>query len=176
MLAWIKNAYNGIPKPLRVFVVRAAIIFIVWRSLYYFVLGPTQIPDVPLIEFIVFCTSKLLALFYDQITVVGHNIFINGVNVMRVARACNGLELMALYTGFLICVPTNAKRFWTYAAIGPVMIIGLNILRCAALGYLYYNGHQFADFAHHYVFKLVIYGAIFFLWVQYSKKHISYGQ
>jgi hypothetical protein len=29
---------------------------------------------------------------------------------------------------------------------------------------------QFFDVAHHYVFKIVVYGTIFLLWVWYSKK------
>jgi len=115
-------------------------------------------------------------MIYDNVTVYGHNIFINGYNVMRVARACNGLELMVLYVGFLMCVPTNAKRFWTFFITGPIIITFLNVIRCIVLGVMFYNGHQFADFAHHYVFKLVIYAAIFYMWVLYSKKYSGYGQ
>lgn len=166
----VKKLYKDIPQPVKRFLIRAAIFFIVWRLLYYFVLGPTHVPDQQLIDVVIFGTKAVLSLFYDNLSKLGDVIYINGKATLQVAKDCNGLELIVVYLGFLICWPTNAKRFWKYALIGPVIITILNIFRCAALGVMFYNNNSFSDFAHHYLFKLIIYGVTFWLWVRYSKK------
>ena len=172
----VKKLYNDIPKPVKRFLIRAAIFFIVWRLLYYFVFEPTHIPDQQLIDIVIIGTKAVLSLVYSSIGEIGDVIIINGRQTLQVAKDCNGLELIIVYLGFLDCWPTNAKRFWKYALIGPVVITALNILRCSALGVMFYNQHHLADFAHHYVFKLIIYAVTFWLWVMYSKKQTVHAK
>lgn len=167
----IKRMYGELPTGMRKFAVRAILLFIGWRLLYHFVLEPTDFPDKQLIDLILIGTSQMLHLFYDKVNIIGDTIFINGHNTLTVAKACNGLELIVLYLGFLFCVPTTSKRLILFALLGPLMICALNIIRCTALGVMFYNNHSLADFAHHYVFKLAIYAAIFGMWIWYSKKY-----
>jgi exosortase/archaeosortase family protein len=166
----VKKLYNDIPQPVKRFLVRAAIFFVIWRLLYYFIFEPTKIPDQQLIDIVIIGTKWVLSFVYDSLAWVGDVIIINGKPTLQVAKDCNGLELIVVYLGFLVCWPTNPKRFWTFALIGPVIITLLNILRCSALGVMFYNDHKLADFAHHYFFKLIIYAVTFWLWVKYSKK------
>lgn len=171
-----KNISGKLPKGLKQFLIRAILLFLGWKLLYIFVLGPTDFPDKQLIDLVLLGTVQLLKPFYNELSIVGDTVFINGQNTLTVAKACNGLELIVLYIGFLLCLPTNAKRLLAFSIGGFAAICVLNMLRCAALGGMFYNNNQLADFAHHYIFKLFIYGVTFFLWIWYSKKYRAYDQ
>lgn len=167
----IKKTYQELPANLKRFLIRGLILFIAWSLLYNLLLKPIEIPDRQLTHFIVICTEKVLSLFYTDLRVKGADIFINGFDAIQIAPSCNGLEMQVLFIGFLLCLPTSKKRFWSYALVGLVIINILNIIRCAVLAWMFYNNFTIADFAHHYIFKLIIFGAIFYMWMLYSKKY-----
>ncbi len=168
----VRKTYTAIPKGLRVFLLRGAAIFIAWRLLYELVLGPLGIPDHNLIEVVLWGTHKMLAPFFSNLTVDGYSLLINGKLAVTIARECNGLELMALYVGFLFCFPIQPKRLALYAVGGVLLTIFLNMVRCAVLAAMFYHEYELADFMHHYLFKLMIYGVSFYLWMLYSKRNV----
>ncbi|MDR3681674.1 MAG: archaeosortase/exosortase family protein [Flavipsychrobacter sp.] len=173
LISQVKKTYYDLPLNLRRFLVRASILFIVWELLYNLLLKPIGIPDDQLTHFVVIYTYKLLTLFYSNVTYSGASIYMSGQLAIIIAPACNALELLVLYVGFLLCIPTTRKRFWLFTLGGLALVVVLNILRCAALAVLFYNNHPIADFAHHYLFKIFIYGVIFYLWILYSKKYMQ---
>jgi exosortase/archaeosortase family protein len=97
-------------------------------------------------------------------------IIINGRRGVGIADPCNALELYVLYFGFLLCLPASYKRLLLFTIGGFLMIFCLNILRCVGLIYLNLYQNTWAGFAHHYLFKLIVYAAVFGGWVWYSKK------
>lgn len=162
--------YSDLPINLKRFLIRGTLLFIAWELIYNFIVIPYKVPNDQLTALVVYGTGKILNLFYNQVTIIDANIFINNNPSIFVAESCNGLELIVLYIGFMLCLPTSAKRFWAFTVVGFIVITILNIFRCAALAALYYNHHPLADFAHHYAFKLIIYIVIFYGWVLYSKQ------
>ncbi|PKV75509.1 exosortase X [Pontibacter ramchanderi] len=95
---------------------------------------------------------------------------INGVDVVFVYHACNGMVLMALFAGFIIAFPGPLSKKLIYIPLGIVLINLLNILRVTALAL---NAHHFShtvDFNHKYTFTLVVYAAIFMLWMYWVKR------
>jgi exosortase/archaeosortase family protein len=173
VISQAKKTYFDLPLNLRRFLVRAIVLFVAWELLYNLLLKPTGIPDAQLTHFVVVYTHKILAHFYANAVYTGASIYLNGKLSIIIAPACNALELLVLYVGFLMCIPTNAKRFWLFTIGGLALIVVLNVLRCVALAMLFYNEHPIADFAHHYLFKIFIYGVIFYLWILYSKKYMQ---
>lgn len=97
-------------------------------------------------------------------------IYHNGYKVLDIAQACNGLELLVLYIGFIVCMPSNIKRKLLYIGIGILLLDSVNILRCVGLIYLREYFHAYFEFAHHYIFKIMIYTATFLIWVRFSRK------
>jgi exosortase/archaeosortase family protein len=98
-------------------------------------------------------------------------LYIGGHRALRISSGCNGLELVVLYTGLFF--PVNRllrgrSRLLFWVTIGNYMV---NCFRCFGLARLFANDYAFADFAHHYLFKMMIYGIIFFAWVVCSKKY-----
>jgi exosortase/archaeosortase family protein len=90
-------------------------------------------------------------------------------STISIADNCNGLELMILYTAFILIMPGSYKRKI------PFIIAGIPLLHIANLGrviglvglHLQYPG--LFDFAHHYLFKIMVYSISFGLWVWYLK-------
>jgi exosortase/archaeosortase family protein len=87
---------------------------------------------------------------------------------LSIADVCNGLELMVLYAGFLLCWPAGSVRKIKFIAGGFLLIVLLNILRCAALALISVHKPQYVDFYHHYLFTFLIYGCIFLLWYLFT--------
>ena len=94
----------------------------------------------------------------------------HNLKVLHIADGCNGLELMVLYTGFILCFQESVLRKIRYIIFGCIFIDGMNILRCSLLGFIKEYYHPYFNFSHHFVFKIIIYSVIVCLWVQYTQK------
>jgi exosortase/archaeosortase family protein len=106
-------------------------------------------PDRPLPE-------KVMAVYY-------HN-----DRVLSIADVCNGLELMVLYAGLIICLPAAIGRKLAFIGAGILLIFLVNVLRCSALVFVYLHYRQYVEFFHHYVFTFLVYGFICWLWYLFS--------
>jgi len=94
----------------------------------------------------------------------------NGHKSLGIADGCNGLELMALYGGFLFCMPTSTVRLLGFLAGGTLLIFAVNAMRCMVIARMCLQRHPLADMAHHYLFKLLVYGLVFGMWVLYVRR------
>ncbi|OJW79862.1 MAG: hypothetical protein BGO69_13570 [Bacteroidetes bacterium 46-16] len=169
MIYRVKRIYKELPLAVRNFLIRALLLFAGWLLIYNLVLKPINVPDRQLTQFVEWGTVKTLSFFYPNVSSEGQDVLINNQGVLGIANQCNGLELIVLYIGFLFCLPTRPLRMLLYGVVGTIIICILNIGRCAALAMLYMSHNYYADFAHHYAFKLVVYAAVFFGWIIYSK-------
>lgn len=172
--------FSDIPEPIKYFLKRSLIFFVIWKLIYYLVFLPLKQPDKFLTDVTAYTTGKLyiLASNSKEMNIVSETrpvyraiLYIDNKRGIGITDGCNGLELIILYVAFLVCFNTsNRKRLMIYAIVGSVLIFFLNIFRCAALAHinLYYS--SYTDFAHHYLFTLVAYAFIFLLWIYYSKK------
>lgn len=167
----IRKIHQAIPVHIKKPLYRAVVLFGAWMVLYHLVLKPVRIPDDQLTAFVQWGAANILSFFYPAVATVDHSIFINGIRAVNIDPQCNGLELIVLYIGFIFCLPTNASRMLSFGIIGSLVICVLNMARCAALASMYLHKLPVADFAHHFAFKLIIYGVVFLGWVLYSKKY-----
>lgn len=175
---------NDIPLPIRLFLGKALLLFILWKIIYGVFLYNSKLLDYPLTTHVaeastVFLNnSMLLSGFTTQRVYTGDEksiieaseIYHNNELVLYIADPCNGLELMALYIGFIVCMPSKFLRKVKYIILGILLIDIINILRCSGLIYLREYFHAYFDFAHKYLFKMVVYGATFIMWMVYSRK------
>lgn len=165
-----KTANKLLPANIKPIVIRGVLLVIGWTLLYKYILGPSGIPDNQLSKLVQIGTAELLSWFYQNVTQAGTVVYIDGTASVSIGHQCNGLELTALYVGFLLCFPSNIKKLLIYGIAGFVAIYLLNVIRCAVLAVMYINHNDLTDFAHHYAFKLVIYAVVFYGWVLYTKK------
>jgi exosortase/archaeosortase family protein len=182
MISQISNSsLASLPLPVKSFFTKALFLFIAWKLLYHLVLFPIHTPDRQLTNITACATSYIYTLFtgapisitneqYEAGTFRKSIISIEGRKVIGIADGCNGLELFVLYFGFLLCFPVILKRLILFTVGGLSVIFILNNLRCFMLAWLYLHNYSIANFAHHYLFKMIIYAIIFLIWVWYLKK------
>lgn len=176
-LADIKTLYNKVPPLVRSFLLKAALIFIVWQLLYNFVLDPIRIPDRQLTNATAYSTAKLMSVFYDSVgAVYTHDnatasaiITINGRGVLGILDPCNGLDIYVLFISFLFCFPGTAKRRALFILLGLPYIYIINTIRCALIGWLNIAHRGWVDISHHYIFTAAVYLLVFYLWMEYTK-------
>ena len=184
----INSILNNIPLPIRLFLGKALLFFVVWKVIYTFFLFDSQLFDKVLTKHVgdtsafVLNNSGLMSGFtseiekYDsvfngeklnnQVSAIYHH----GEKVLHIANVCNGLELIVLYIGFIVCMPSSFKRKLLYIIFGVIILDLINIFRCVGLIYLSEYFEAYFDFAPHYLFKAIVYLATFLLWVKFSRK------
>lgn len=183
----LKSTLASFPPQIKAFVIRAFILFVVWKGLYLFFWSESRALDDPLTKLVgkhtVWVLDKInpshefiakpkvaLKNFEGEIQVSRVSmIYSDGKAIMNIADECNGLELFVLYFGFLIAMPATLKRKFLFGLSGIFIIHAVNILRCVGLGLLLMNWDAAFDIAHHYIFKIMVYSVIFILWVIFSK-------
>lgn len=125
-----------------------------------------------------FSTALLRAVGYPVHTQNGQLLLQDEVLVYMMP-ACNGMVLMALFAGFILAFPGLAAKKALFISFGVVVIYLLNVLRVAGLALnVLYNASS-VDFNHKYTFTIVVYAAIFGMWMLWVKRYastsISYG-
>jgi exosortase/archaeosortase family protein len=169
----IKKIRQTVPHSIIRFFVRGILLTLAWNLLYHLILKPAMIPDNQLTAFIEWGTVKMLSLFTPDVYGVGKSVFIGKVQCVNIDPQCNGLELIVMYIGFLFCLPSNKWKMLAYAIVGTLVICILNMMRCAALAWMYlHTARSIVDFAHHFAFKLIIYAVVFCGWLLYSKNYV----
>jgi exosortase family protein XrtF len=179
---------KGIPRPVAMFLLKALALFIVWKLLYICYFEPKRTLDDPLTTAVGVLTTAALNASggSDGYTVrkiadtasadlggtIGSSmqIYRNGGATLKIADPCNGLELMVLYAGFLICFPGAVSRKWKFILGGWGLIMVMNILRCMILVLIFVHSRRYLDFSHHFFFTLIVYAVIFLMWYLFSKQ------
>jgi exosortase family protein XrtF len=178
----------------RTFFGRALILFIVWKAAYLLFLLPHRTLDEPLTRWVGISTTRFLNVISQghpfSVKEADANLELEGGTIMgramdiyrydrqtlRVADACNGLELLVLYAGFIIAFPARLKRKFGFIAAGWLLIYLLNVLRCAVLVEIFLHYNAYLDFSHHFLFTFIVYGFIFALWFFFTKNQRLNGR
>lgn len=182
----LNSFLKDIPKPIRLFLGKALLLFIVWKIIYTFFLLDSKLLDYPLTTHVADASVLVLnnigfsGFTAERDVVEEDGVLVesdSGVLIVRnnevslfIADVCNALELFVLYIGFIICMPSSFWRKVKYIVLGVIIIDIVNILRCCGLIYINETSTEYFEFAHHYVFKIVVYGTTFLMWIVYSRK------
>ena len=184
----IKALTNEIPAPIRLFLGKALLLFVAWKIIYSFFLYDSQYVDHRLSTHVGEASTYVLNnyTFLDGFTTKRairstvydgvrrehevSNIYHHDKKVLHIANSCNGLELMVLYIGFIVAMPSRIWRKIYYIILGVLVLDFINILRSTGLIYLREYFHAYFDFAHHYLFKITIYATTFLIWMLYARK------
>jgi exosortase/archaeosortase family protein len=183
----IARKWKEVPGPVKLFLLKALLLFVAWKALYLLVLQPGRIVDRPLTYFVSVCTTRTLNIFYGSgtyTTTPGVNpvrgageaqeevmhIFRSNERVLSIGDPCNGLEVEVLYAGLILCLPATRRRRVLFLVTGVIGIEILNIIRCVGLVLVYLHRPEYLDFSHHYLFTFLVYAFIFWLWYLFAKE------
>lgn len=96
-----------------------------------------------------------------------------GHGAICVGSGCSGLELFLLFFGFIFLMKGRIKDKLWFVPAGFLLILVLNIMRIIGLSMIYYHNPQYLDFNHKYTFVIIVYGAIFGLWVLWVNRYAN---
>ncbi len=166
---------QDLPPVVKTVLLRGFILWSVFSILYYYVFLPHGRFVKAFTHLTSVSTILVLNKYYSSnfiigsYTPLGEIIRLGNKNILYIMDTCSGFKLFFLYIGFIICAPGIFKRKIQYAIIGVIIIYLLNILRCVAISILVITRPHWTYIAHHYVFNIIVYSAIFFLWLSFLK-------
>lgn len=105
-----------------------------------------------------------------------YKFFYNGKYVSRIIEGCNALSVIILFISFVIAFSGKLKNTIYFIISGSIIIHVLNITRIALLMVAFYNFPEANFIFHDILFPLVIYGAVFILWIIWVNKFSFYAK
>ncbi len=183
------NIWDSFPHGVKGFLKKCLILFLIFQCYFLGFETQTRFLNGPLTNQVAQSSIQLLNLGWPngrftskqrikqsinegvQVVGFGVTIFTNNQAILYIADSCNGLELIALYIGFIIAMQSKILRKLKYIFFGTIFIYYTNVSRCVGLILLQWNSSRHFEFAHHYLFKMVVYSSILWLWHLFMKKN-----
>lgn len=168
----------GLNKKLVKFLLLSFLLYGVWLLAYEFLLKPNGLLDHLITENISYfiCLGLDLCGFTPHFSIaekVGETfIFLNTSTfpLIRVGASCNGLELLVLFSIFIICYPGNFKSKLWFIPAGCLIIHAVNVIRNFILTLMAEAKSPYFELFHRYIFIFLVYGIIFLLWMWWAGK------
>jgi len=182
------NKWRNIPGTVKIFLLRCLLLFAAWKIIFFCFLVPNATKISPFTYIAGELTAqglnlvtqthdyrskselgKNLGFNYNFTYVLQQSVYFHNKKIVGIYDACNALDLLALYAGFILCMPAALKRKLIYSGAGIVLIFIVNIIRCMSITYLILYYPQQAEFAHHFVFVFIVYALIIVLWLLFVR-------
>jgi exosortase family protein XrtF len=170
MLAVLRN-------PLVKFLLLFIVLYTSWYVLYEVEINPNGKLDTAVINSSVYTTDFILKRFgfvtFTTNSETIRTIGIDGTHGLWIGDPCNGVTLFALFTAFLLAFPGPWKHKLWYIPTGILGIFLVNVLRITGLCMIVRYKPSLLEVNHDYVFKIIVYGFIFWLWIIWVNKFSS---
>ena len=176
---------QNLKSVLRTFLIRVVILFFGWLIFYQGFVRPDGRVDHWMSMRVVDLTRIFLsAIGHDTNTqfrpdgpgINSRYVYVDGTPVLSVADGCNGIELMALYVGFIIAFPGRWKYKLAFIFIGSGLVYLLNVIREVVLALNYMFFRETFEFNHKYTYVLIVYSMVFLIWRFWLNKYSGIGK
>ena len=91
-----------------------------------------------------------------------------------IGEPCNGIKIFGVFSIFILCFKGKIINKLWFIPIGICIIHLLNIIRISILTYIAAIDPSWLNFNHNITFQIIVYGAMFCLWLIWIKKFSSY--
>ena len=170
-------------KPFLIFISTFFGAYILLTVLYKLYLNSFEANDVDGITNIVgHNVNQLMNLFNCDIRVLKSisnpyfEVWYNKKYILKIVEGCNAVSVIILFVSFVIAFSGKIKTTLLFIFCGIVFIYILNIIRIALLTVLLFHFPEEEHVLHGVVFPLIIYGAVFLLWVIWVNKFSKYAK
>ena len=99
-----------------------------------------------------------------------------GTDIARVVEGCNAISVMILFAAFIFAFSARWHKTILYIFIGIILLHVLNCIRIALLCFSLFHYKQYSTILHGTIFPLIIYGAVFVLWILWVTNYSGYGK
>jgi len=158
------------------FLIKFVGLYLILNTLYgLFVEFYSPEPD-PITWLVSHNTQAVLSLFHEAITmqvsgVMPHVVIQKeGVRIINVYEGCNSVNVMIVFTVFVIAFSGPKKIMGKFIVFGILMVYAMNLLRVTLLFWVAYYFPNSLYFFHKYFFTALIYAGVFVLWYMWIKK------
>ena len=167
-------------KDIAIFMAVVAIIHFGWK------LSMNASPDDTLITFLTYNVSKPFLWISNHFTILTQFIIndIFGIETFRynqqlyfdnspgitIVWACSGVKQYLMLVAAILFAKGSIKRKICYLPLALVLMYVLNVFRLVMLTLVTRYNIEWFDFTHKVIFRLIIYGGLFFLWWLWIEK------
>lgn len=95
--------------------------------------------------------------------------------VARIIEGCNAVSIMILFVSFVVAFTGRLKHTVFFILGGILLIHVFNIARIALLAMAIFHYPQYKHLLHGVLFPLIIYSAVFVLWIIWVNKFSLYA-
>ena len=161
-------------SPLTLFLLKAGGVYAAWQLVYDLVVLPDGRVDTWLSITGVTLAAAGLSFVGWEIETAGRFIACAGNRGVEIQNGCNGLDLLGLYSGFIIAYPGVLKKRMAFIVGGIGLLFIANVFRIAffVLSNLYYPNYW--DSVHYwssFVFFYPIVLTLWYLWTTVSDRN-----
>ena len=157
-------------RSLLLFLGTALLLYVIWYILYELWLHPQGHLDHAVIDNTIWAATGLLKALGYGVAAEGRIIAIEGTEGLYIGDPCNGVDLFALFSGFILAFPGPWQHKLWYLPVGILAIHLLNILRVVALSLILVYAPMTLEFNHTYTFTFLVYGFIFLGWIVFANR------
>jgi exosortase/archaeosortase family protein len=157
-------------KFILIFLSKTILLYLIWFITYDLWLKKVGDLDNLILDNLVYLSFEILFFFNFNTNLDFHTIsIVDSTVTVFVGSGCNGLELFALFTGFVIAFKGSwINKMWFIPA-GIFIIHFFNIMRIISLILIGRFSPLWLDFNHKYTFTIVLYCLTFLLWMLWVK-------
>ena len=170
MFTFLKNI-NPQDKFIVFFILKGLALYLLWFLIYDNWLLKDGLVDHLLIDHLVNSSETVLKLFGYDTFKYAESVGVDGTHGVLIGIPCNGMNLFALFTGFILIFPGKIKHKLFFIPAGLLVIHILNIIRLAGLAMIVVYYPKSLEFNHKYTFTFIIYAVVFLMWVIWIKKY-----
>jgi exosortase family protein XrtF len=170
-------------KPFLIFICTFFAAYILLTIVYKLYLDTFKTNDVDGITYIVGKNvEQLMNLFNCDINIHKSSadawleVWYNKKYVIRIIEGCNAVSVIILFISFVVAFSGKLKTTLLYILFGVLFIYILNVIRIALLSVSLFYVPEKEHILHGVLFPLVIYGAVFILWIIWVNKFSKYAK
>lgn len=158
-------------KFIALFILKGLALYLIWFLIYDNWLLKDGMVDHFLIQHLVDSTQFFLNfLGYDTFQ-YADSVGVDGTHGVLIGAPCNGMDLFALFAGFIMIFPGKVKHKLFFIPLGLLIIHILNIIRLVGLAMIVVYFPKSLEFNHKYTFTFIVYAVVFLMWVIWIKKY-----
>ncbi|KQO34539.1 exosortase XrtF [Flavobacterium sp. Leaf82] len=170
-------------KPFLIFISTFFAAYILLTIVYKFYLNTFQTNDVDGITAVVGKNVlQLMNVFNCDIKIFKSlsdswlEVWYNKKYVIRIVEGCNAVSVIILFISFVLAFSGKLKTTILFIVFGILFIYILNVIRIALLAVLLFHIPEKQHILHGVLFPLVIYGAVFILWIIWVNRFSKYAK
>jgi len=170
----------GSNKVVASFLLKAGGLYVLWHLVYQLYLEKEGVMIRQMAAVIASASLPFLRMLGHNVSTRNYNGFdtmltLDGTDLVWIDSGCTGLTLMALFAGFIVAYPGPLRHKAWFIPVGVLIIYAVNLLRVVVLALNHIRSRSTFDFNHKFTYTLVVYAAIFGLWVLWANRFSGFS-